>query len=400
MNQNIKKLTQISQKNEKIILGLMSGTSLDGLDLALCKVKGFGLDTKVEVLKFTTYPYSESLQHKIREVFAKDAVKLQQVCLLHSRIGNVHARMILSTLQTWGVSPQDIDIMASHGQTIYHAPKRLHLKPHFTNSTLQLGDADHLAHKTGIITISDFRQKHIAAGGEGAPLAVYGDYLLFSSHDENRVLLNVGGIANFTYLPAGFLASEVFSTDTGAGNTLIDTIMRQFMPPKQFDEGGKIAGENKVNQALLQTLKNHPFFLQSAPKTTGQELFNLNFVQSAQASSDTLDLSVGDVIATLTRFSAETIAETIANVMPVGTHCNVYVSGGGAKNLTLMNWLKDLMPHYHLHQFDELGYSADAKEAILFAVLANETLSNEPLNLGRGDLKIPAVSFGKISFPI
>jgi anhydro-N-acetylmuramic acid kinase len=387
MNRNIQKLIEISKKDEKLILGLMSGTSLDGLD------------TKIELVKFMTYPYSESLQRKIKEVFAKDAVKLQQVCLLHSRIANVHARMILSTLVEWGVAPKDIDLLASHGQTIYHAPKRLHLKPHFTNSTLQIGDADHLSYKTGIITISDFRQKHIAAGGEGAPLAVYGDYLLFVSEVENRILLNIGGIANFTYLPAGNKNFEVFSTDTGAGNTLIDIIIRQFMPLKSFDEGGKIAAENKVNQNLLETLKNHPFFLQSVPKTTGQELFNLNFVQSAQVSSDTLDISVGELVATLTRFTAETIADTIINTIPVGLQANIYVSGGGANNLTLMNWLKDLLPHYPIERFEKLGFSSESKEAVLLALLANETISNEPLQLGRGEMELPAVCFGKISFP-
>jgi anhydro-N-acetylmuramic acid kinase len=399
MNQNLEKLFQIAHKPERIVLGLMSGTSLDGLDLALCKFSGSGVNTKFELLHFATYPYSDSIRLKIRDIFSKDFVKLPQVCLLNSRIGILHARMILATLDRWKVKPEEVDCIASHGQTIYHAPKRLHLKPHFTNSTLQIGDGDHIAHKTGIITLSDFRQKHIAAGGEGAPLAAYGDYFLFSSPDENRILLNMGGIANFTYLPASKNPEEVFATDTGPGNTLIDALVQHFLPPQLYDEGGMIAQSGEVNEVLLKTLKGHPFFIQSIPKTIGPELFNLQYIQQAQINSDTLMLSPKDLIATLTRFSAETIAEGIQNNVPSNQKGTVYLSGGGAHNTTLITWIKELLPQYSFHNFKELGLSPDAKEAVLFALFANEAIVGQGIKLGKGDTAIPGVTFGKFSFP-
>jgi anhydro-N-acetylmuramic acid kinase len=399
MNNHLQKLSQIAQKDERIILGLMSGTSLDGLDLALCKFRGQGLQTEMELLHFTTYPYSDSFRLKLQEVFAKDAVKLSKVCMLNARLATVHAKMIMTTLHQWKVEPEEVDCIASHGQTIYHAPKRLHMKPHFANSTLQIGDGDHIAFNTGIITLSDFRQKHIAANGEGAPLAVYGDYLLFSNPTENRILLNIGGVANYTFLPASLDAEDVFATDSGPGNLLIDTAVKTYLPPMLFDDEGSIAAEGEINQELLHTLKNHPFFIQSIPKTTGAELFNLHFFQEAQKNSNTLMLNTRDLIATLTRFTSETIAESIRANIPKNSPCDVYLSGGGAKNTTMMNWLQDLLPEYSFHGFRQLGISPDAKEAVLFALLANETLVGNGIHLGKAETLLPSVTMGKISLP-
>lgn len=395
----LQKLTLLTQKDEHLIVGLMSGTSLDGLDIALCGIKGRGKDTKVTLKHFTTYPYKDSLQRKIREIFAQDVVKLSTVCMLNPRIASLHARMVLESLEKWGIKPEEVDCIASHGQTIYHAPKRLHMKPHYTNSTLQIGDGDHLAQRTGIITISDFRQKHIAAGGEGAPLVVYGDYVLFSSNTENRILLNIGGIANFTYLPANEDAKEVRATDTGAGNTLMDTAIRNSLPPMLYDDEGMIASAGKVHIDLLKTLKAHPFFLQSFPKTTGQELFNMKFFQEAQRNANALDISTADLVATLTRFTAETIAEAIQEYVPDWQASTVYMSGGGAKNLTLTKHLHELLAPCQFNELRTLGFPPTAKEATLFALLAHQTLTGTVLRLGNNPTHIPAISLGKISLP-
>jgi len=394
----LNKLIQLAQQEEHLILGLMSGTSLDGLDIALCRIKGRGKDCTLVLEHFTTYPYTDSLQRKIREIFAQEAVKLSRVCMLNARIGSLHARMALESLQKWGVQPEDVDCIASHGQTIYHAPKRLHLKPHYTNATLQIGDGDHIAHRTGIITISDFRQKHIAAGGEGAPLVVYGDYVLFSSPTENRIMLNIGGIANFTYLPASEDATQVRTTDTGPGNTLIDTAVRAYLPPMLYDDEGTVASAGRIDAALLKTMKAHPFFLQSFPKTTGQELFNMKFFQDAQRNANTLDLHTADLVATLTRFTAETIAEAIQEYVPDWQNCVIYLSGGGVHNLTLERHLHELLP-CTFNEMRTLGYPPYAKEAILFALLAHQTLTGSVLTLGDNESQIPAVSLGKISLP-
>jgi anhydro-N-acetylmuramic acid kinase len=400
MNKNLQRLYAIAQKPTRHIIGLMSGTSMDGLDVALCTLSGSGTATQVKIEQFTTVDYTDDIKAEIRQVFAKSIIDFQRLALLNSWIGNLHADMILSCLQKWGVPVETVDLVASHGQTVMHAPKRLHAHDKFSNATLQIGDGDHIAVKTGIITLSDFRQKHIAAGGEGAPLAVYGDYYIFSSRNENRIMLNMGGIANFTFLPANHDPNIVFVTDTGTGNTLIDALTRQYFPERAYDKDAAIARKGTVNDQLLVALKNHPFFAQPFPKTTGPELFNTDYVGSAQRASHTNDLNPADVIATLTRFSADTIADAIEQCSVQSgiavEEFHIYMSGGGMHNPLLTGWIKDRLPCTFLPT-DALGISGDAKEAVLFAILANETICG---NANFGTRKdVPSVSMGKISFP-
>lgn len=401
MNPQIQALHQIAKKPARRIIGLMSGTSLDGLDVALCEIAGAGEATAVKLLHFKTVAYADDVKTEIRNVFAKKTIDFQHLVLLNAWIGNLHAEMILDCLAQWKLNSTDVDAIASHGQTVMHAPKALHGQAKFPNATLQIGDGDHIAVKTGILTISDFRQKHVAAGGEGAPLAVYGDYFIFGKHGENRILLNMGGIANFTFLPASMRAEEVFVTDTGPGNTLLDAFTRLHFPEHAYDKDAAIAKQGDVNLNLLAALKSHPFFGQTFPKTTGPELFGMDYVVAAQAVSATERISVYDLLATLTRFSAETIAEavhtSVANTNGPISDFKIYMSGGGAHNPLLVAWLKELLPCPFLTTND-LGISGDAKEAVLFAILANETLAGGKSDFGarRG---IPSVSMGKISFP-
>ena len=401
MNKNLKNLYQIAQKPSRKIIGLMSGTSMDGLDVALCEISGAEESTKVKLLNFDTVDYSEEIKTEIRKVFAKQTIDFQHLALLNEWIGVLHADMILACLKRWNIATDEVDLVASHGQTVMHAPKILHQQEKFPNATLQIGDGDHIAVKTGIITLSDFRQKHLAAGGEGAPLAVYGDYFIFGKKGENRIMLNMGGIANFTYLPTTMNPEEVFVTDTGTGNTLIDAFIRHYFPEKAYDKDAEIARQGAVNQLLLDELKSDNFFKTAFPKTTGPELFSIEYVKKAQAKSNTEHISVNDLLATLTRFSAETIAEAVNFAINNTSYnikdFNVYMSGGGMHNPLLVSWLKELLPCNFL-KTNDLGISGDAKEAVLFAILANETVSGGESDFGsrRG---IPSVSMGKISFP-
>src|ERR1700744_4669058 len=209
LNQNLQKLFNIAQKTEKLGIGLMSGTSLDGLDIALCRFTGNGLKTKFELIKFITIPYQQHFKNEVHEIFSRRLVDLEKITLLNAYIGTFHGELILKALAKWNIKPGEIDFIASHGQTIYHAPKRLHQQAGYPNATLQIGDGDHIAVKTGILTISDFRQKHIAAAGGGAPLALAGDVLLAGKPGEARILLNIGGIATLTYLPASADLNQV-----------------------------------------------------------------------------------------------------------------------------------------------------------------------------------------------
>ena len=399
MHENIQNLVNVAAKQERMVVGLMSGTSMDGLDIALCSIKGSGRDTKFELQAFTTVDYSNDFKEKILSIFSKEMVALETLCLLNAWVGKQHGKMVLDALSSWKIKLATVDMIASHGQTIYHAPKSLHPNSEYDPATLQIGDGDHIAVTTGILTLSDFRQKHLAAGGEGAPLAVYGDYLLCSHPTENRLLLNMGGIANFTYLSAGCSLDQVFSTDTGTGNTLMDAYTRAHFAPLAYDKGGAIAAAGKINAALLAELKAHSFFTLDLPKTIGPELFNLAFLAKAQKLSHTIDLSTEDVMATLNRFSAETIADCIQSSIPAGTKFNMYSSGGGMHNPVLMEHLTSLLPNATLYSSDVLGINPDAKEAILFALLANEAVAGSPLYAGGNATKIP-ITMGKISFPL
>jgi len=397
MHPNISQLYQIAQKPTRRIIGLMSGTSMDGLDIALCAISDSGTQTNLVVEQFVTVPYTNEFKEKLLTVFSKETISLAQLCVLHPWIGMAHAQYVNQAIAQWNLKATDIDLIASHGQTVYHAPKSLHPADEYGTATLQIGEADHMAVATGIITISDFRQKHIAAGGEGAPLAVYGDYLLCHHATEHRVLLNIGGIANFTYLPAACTMDQIFSTDTGPGNTLMDAYIRKCYNDLAYDHEGAIAKTGRIDEELLSVLKNHAFFNSAFPKTIGPELFNLDFIVAAQIALGKT-IMPNDLMATLNRFTAETIAEALHKNIPASNQLMIYVSGGGMHNSLLMENLQALLPQVPIKSTLAIGILPDAKEAMLFALLANEAVAGTPLLAGGKATKI-ATSFGKISFP-
>jgi anhydro-N-acetylmuramic acid kinase len=394
LNQNLQHLFSIAQKPSKLGIGLMSGTSLDGLDIALCQFTGHGLNTRFELVQFATIPYPDVFKQEVQQVFAKRNADLEKVTLLNAYIGTYHAELILQALRQWEIYTKDVDFIASHGQTIYHAPQRLHQHKNYPNATLQIGDGDHIAVKTGILTISDFRQKHIAAGGEGAPLALYGDVLLGNKTGENRVLLNIGGIANLTWLPGDGDFNRVLCTDIGPGNTLIDAVCCKYFD-KPYDEDSTIAFSGNINKDLLAALLAHPFFKEKAPKTTGPELFNLNIVDEAQQQSGTGQISKEDLVCTLSAFTTASIAGFI-NENISGDDVKIFTSGGGARNPFVIGELKKLLPEALIEDSSSLGINPDAKEAILFALLGNEALCGEPIRIGTN----PTVLMGKFCFPV
>ncbi|MCC8424976.1 anhydro-N-acetylmuramic acid kinase [Mucilaginibacter sp. UR6-11] len=391
LNKNLQHLVTIAQKPARIGIGLMSGTSLDGLDIALCRFTGSGLQTQCELLQFITVPYPDFFKNEVRAIFSRRQVDLEKVCLLNDFIGDYHAGLILQALQTWQIDPAGVDFIASHGQTIYHAPKRLHRQEGYPNATLQIGDGDHIAVKTGVLTISDFRQKQLAAGGEGAPLALYGDVLLGSKAGEDRILINIGGISNLTFLPADGDMGKVLCSDIGPGNTLIDMFCRNYFN-RAFDQDSTIAFSGVVNEALLNSLLKHPFFGEAPPKTTGPELFNEEYVRKAQERSGTSHIDPKDIITTLSAFTAKAIADFTRAYLPKGAR--MFVSGGGAKNPFVMKYLEERLYRTTIADTAALGINPDAKEAILFALLGNEALAGEPLAIGTN----PNVLMGKFSF--
>jgi len=397
MNDSIEHLSQIAIKDKKLIIGLMSGTSLDGLDIALCEIKGSGGETKFDLRNFQTLSYPEKIVESLREIVSIDRVSLQKVCLLNSWLADYHAQLILEVLRDWNIDPRYVDCIASHGQTVYHAPIRYHQQKDKPNTTLQIVDGDHIARKTGILTISDFRQKHTAAGGEGAPMVALTDAMLFSDDSESRVLLNIGGIANFTYLPAGKKNKRVFTTDVGPGNTLIDNAV-QALFGKPYDEDGAIAERGSVHPQLLKRMLEEPFFSKPLPRTTGPELFNMRWVHEQQEEAGIKDISDEKLIATLTWLTAQSIVDAISEACG-DDQPKIYLSGGGMHNKTLVQWIEKLADQ-PTASFAEIGFNPDAKEAASFAILANETLSGEAFEINPQHNAGRRVNFGKICLPV
>lgn len=398
MNKNVKQLYNIASKPSRTIIGLMSGTSLDGLDVALCNITGNGVNTKITISEYTTVSYDDDFKKEIKTVFSKEEVNLQKICLLNEWVAKKHAAMINKCLLDWKINSTDIDLIASHGQTIYHAPLSLHGLEKFGNGTLQIGDGDHLAINTGIITISDFRQKHIAAGGEGAPLAAYGDYLMFKEENCDVVLLNIGGISNITYLPCKQQTHLMFSSDIGPGNTLMDGWMQQIFPGIFYDNDAAVARRGTINEVLLKNLLDNDFLKSAIPKSTGPELFNQIYLKKAIETSAMFEITTEDVMATLNRFTAQTIVDAIQPLIKFNT-LKIYVSGGGMHNPMIMDYLKSKLTGATFHSTNEKNINPDAKEAVLFAILANECIAGQIETFPNGLKNFPQVSMGKISFP-
>lgn len=389
MNQSIMKLYQVAEKEQRIILGLMSGTSADGLDISLNRISNSGMNTTVELLEFKSLKYGDRFKTEVQRRLFDANLPVSLALKLQEKIQNEWVDKIQKKLVEWGYQKEKIDLIASHGQTLFHSPSTIEE----ASTTLQIVDGDFLSTKLGIITVSDFRQKHIAAGLEGAPLAPMAEQLLFAKVKKPVVLLNLGGIANFTVLTESVEPQIPFSTDAGPANTLIDAAVRHFYDDEPFDRSGEIAKSGSVDSELLEALKTHPFFRNEAPKSTGPEEFNLDWVQT-EAQEAAFSGSPEDLVATLTAFSAWGIATEIRK--KIGDEAfDIYVSGGGWHNHTLMLNLKKELPSCRFYSSEKLGMNPDAKEAVLFSILANETVA------GKG-WKIPGgrqITLGKISLP-
>jgi anhydro-N-acetylmuramic acid kinase len=392
MNSGIVKLNSLAGKKNRFVLGIMSGTSMDGLDLALCRIEGFSLNTFLEVEKFSTVKFSEELTEKFSQLAFNPDAPGGKILRFQAELNREWSRLISSQIEKWGINRGDIDLIASHGQTILHQPDSggdLH-------ATWQLVDGDVLAQNLGVITVSDFRQKHIVAGYEGAPLAPLAEVLLFQKSGEDRLLLNLGGIANFTILKGELNEPGVpFATDTGPANTLLDAAVKRLMPGKHYDDGGLVAKTGTINRDLLANMMEHPFFSRPFPKSTGQEDFNWPWLHELILKSSP-DIKVSDLLSTLTEFTVDSISTAIHEQLSVTTvNTKIFVSGGGWNNEYLIERLQSKLPEFEMLSSAELGISPDEKEAALFAVLANETVAGP----GWINRKGKRFTLGKISLP-
>lgn len=378
------------------IIGLISGTSTDGIDAALVQITGLGLQAKLRPIEFESYPYPSKLRQKLLEVAQKGRV--DEICHLNFYLGELFARAAIKIAAKAGVARTEIDLIGSHGQTIHHLPDEKREKGFRIRSTLQIAEPSVIAERTGITTVADFRPRDIAAGGHGAPLTPYLHWILFHHPERARLVVNIGGISNITYLPAKGESSEVLAFDTGPGNMLIDGIMEQSSNRRRrMDWNGATASRGMANGELLKRLMRHPFIRQAPPKTTGREAFGQHFVHEVIRSAKRLGIRLQDILATVTAFTAQSVAFNCQRfILPKAELAEVIVGGGGTKNATLMAMLKEALAPITVLPFEAFQLDSKAIEAMAFALLAYETIMGEPNNLPAATGARHSVVMGKI----
>ena len=377
-----------------LAVGLMSGTSLDGIDAVLCEIEGSGTATKVRQLAFCTCDIPEAIKDKIRRCCANENASVDLVCSLNFELGEQFASAALEVCRKAGVDSKELGFIASHGQTIYHIP---HAYGECVASTLQIGESAVIAQRCGCPVIANFRVKDMAVGGEGAPLVPYSEYVMYRSETEAVALQNIGGIGNVTVLPAGCSIVDVYAFDTGPGNMMIDEAMRVFFN-QAYDKNGTVASKGKFIEAMKEELMNHPYLTQNPPKSTGREMFGEPYTK--QLLEKYKDEKSEDIVATFTWFTAYSIAENYRRfVLPKHALSEVILGGGGAHNETLRKMLQEELGNIKVLTQEDKGYSSDAKEAIAFVILGNETLHHQFSNVPSATGAKQKVILGNITYP-
>ncbi len=364
--------------SKRLAVGLMSGTSVDGVDAALVSIEGAGTDTFVELVHYSTSPFPPQVKKKIFDVMSPSDSSTPLLSSLHFELGDVYADAVLKVCEEANISVEELSFIGSHGQTVYHQP--VHTSDSAA-STLQIGEPSVIAYRTNTQVVSNFRSMDMAAGGEGAPLVPYIDFLLYRKKDGGRLLQNIGGIGNVTVLPWDCSLNDVFAFDTGPGNMVIDGLCEKLFG-RSFDEDGEIAAKGEVHYETAQEWMTweQEFFQKAPPKSTGRELFGEVFVNRILREYG--DLPKEDLIATATYFTALTISDAYETfVFPEYPIKEVIIGGGGSYNGTLLRMMRELLPQISILIQEDIGYSSDAKEAIAFALLANEALHGNPGNV-------------------
>jgi anhydro-N-acetylmuramic acid kinase len=391
----VERFVRLRELPARLVMGLLSGTSADGADAALCEIAGAGEATRARVLAFVATPFTRALRERLFALADAEATELAEVDAL---LGDAFADAAFAACAAAGVAMEDVHLIGSHGQTAAHRPR----SGGHAGATLQIGEPAVIAERTGRPVVSDFRVRDVAAGGEGAPLVPLVDHLLFRAPGKRRALQNIGGIANVTLV--GGSLDELVAFDNGPGNMALDAVARAASRGLEaFDVDGRRAARGRADEDLLADLRRHPYLALPPPKSTGRELFGKPFVyplldrwRSRPPSAPGIS-PLDDLLATLTRFTAEAIARSYRDHLPALPD-EVYVSGGGAQNPTLMRHLAELCAPAPVANTAALGVDPKAKEALAFAVLANETLFGRAGNVPQATgAKGPRI-LGKITF--
>lgn len=375
------------------VAGIMSGTSLDGIDVAIADIEGRGWNKRIATVAAGTTPYPAKVRQAILGV-SNAGTHTREIARLHFLLGELYAEAVAGMCRRGGVPLESVELIGCHGQTIFHEGAPVRYLGRRVASTLQIGEPSVIAERTGIPVVADFRPRDIAAGGRGAPLVPYVDYLLFRHRRRCRVALNIGGIANITVIPGGGPPESVVAFDTGPGNMVIDALASHCTGGRlKYDRGGRLAANGRVRQELLEQLLADPYYRRKPPKTAGREQYGGEFAARLLGSG----FRIEDLIATATALTAATVAEGIRRFAPASAReGDLIVSGGGAHNPRIMAYLAAFLPHMTVTASAQFGVDVDAKEAIAFAVLAYETWHGRPSNLPSATGARRAAVLGKV----
>jgi len=387
-------LTDYRAKTEHLVIALMSGTSADGVDAVLVRISGQSLDLRVELLQHEHLDYPEETRAAVLRACLPDC-PVTEITRLSVELGEQYAQAVIAVARSHGTPLQEIDLVASHGQTVCHLPN-----PGGGGATLQIGEPAVIAERTGVTVVADFRPADMAAGGQGAPLVPYADWVLFCDSTLTRAIQNIGGIGNVTYVPAGAAIDDVIAFDTGPGNMVIDGVVALLSGGSEsYDRDGIHAARGQVNDELLAWLIQHPYLQRQPPKSTGREEFGEQFVVQAMAHARGLGVEDDDLVATVTAFTAETIADSYRRFLPQPPIDEVVLGGGGSLNPTLCRMIAQRLPGAKLLTHEDFGIPAQAKEPLAFAILGHETVMGRPANVPRATGARHPVILGKIIPP-
>lgn len=393
----MKTLKTLWSKPSRLVIGLMSGTSADGIDAVLTRISGCGPDIRLEQLSFLYRPFSPQIRERILAVAGGEPTDAAEWCKLKTLLGYLYAQACLELCNQAGIVPEEVDLVGNHGQTIWHIPQPEEYLGQKITGTLQIGEDAVIAQSMGCPVVGDFRVRDMAAGGQGAPLVPYTEYLLYRDPGHTVALQNIGGIANVTILPAGGELKDIVAFDTGPGNMVMDALTVLLTNGMAaYDDGGRLAAGGTVSEELLRLMMSDPYLERLPPKTTGREYYGPAYVAWLLDEAEHLSVPLRDVLATATRFTAEAIAYGIQHFAPSCPE-RLIVGGGGSRNKILLQALRLAVNPCQVLTNEDLGYDSDAKEAVAFAILANEAIfglcNNAP---GATGAKEPVV-MGKLS---
>ncbi|MDO9628851.1 MAG: anhydro-N-acetylmuramic acid kinase AnmK [Acholeplasmataceae bacterium] len=378
---------------KKLAIGMMSGTSLDGIDILIAEIEGTFTQTKVNPIAFKTYPFEPLLLEKIKKGFSIDESSSELLCSLNFELGEVFASAAKSLCEEENIQMDDISFIASHGQTIFHigTPYK-----DLVRSSLQLGEGAVISSLCQTTVVSNFRAADLAVGGQGAPLVPYADFILFQSEEVSRSIHNIGGIANMTVLPKGCQADDVFAFDSGPGNMMIDYAMKRLYH-QTYDKDGEKARSGHLINELMSELLSHPYLSLLPPKSTGRETFGDQFTEKLLQKYK--KYSREDIIHTFTMFTVQSIVDSYKNfILPKVVLDEIIFCGGGSYNTYLLECISRELPQIQIKKLEDLGMNSSSKEALAFIILGNETLHLNPSNLKQATGAKKNVILGQVNY--